>query len=105
PSLSLAGGDVELDLARRRVTTPRGEQPLTPVEARFLQALAASLDRTVATDTLLDRVWSEADGADPSYVWVTVRRLRRKLEDDPDRPRLLLTDRGTGYRLSSASGG
>ncbi|MDQ3880183.1 MAG: response regulator transcription factor [Chloroflexota bacterium] len=103
PFLTLARGTVELDLVRRRVSTSRGEQPLTPTEARFLQILAASLDTTVATDTLVDRVWSQADGADPSYVWVTVRRLRRKLEEDPDRPRLLVTDRGIGYRLSSGT--
>jgi DNA-binding response OmpR family regulator len=78
-----------------------GSQALTPTEVRLLQVLIGSLDRTVPTETLLDRVWSQADGADPSYVWVTVRRLRRKLESDPDQPRYLLTDRGTGYRLSS----
>ncbi len=97
----LGDGDVEIDLGLRRVTRGGDEQPLTPVETRFLHVLLASVDRTVPTESLLDRVWSEADGADPSYVWVTVRRLRRKLEADPDRPSYLLTDRGLGYRLAS----
>jgi DNA-binding response OmpR family regulator len=99
--VSIGDGDLEIDLAGRRVSTPAGTHPLTPTEVRFVQVLLGALDRTVPTETLLDRVWSEADGADASYVWVTVRRLRRKLELDPDRPRYLLTERGIGYRLSS----
>jgi DNA-binding response OmpR family regulator len=100
--VSIGDGDLEIDLAGRRVATPTGTYPLTPTEVRFVQVLLGSLDRTVPTDVLLDRVWSEADGADASYVWVTVRRLRRKLELDPDQPRYLLTERGIGYRLSSS---
>jgi DNA-binding response OmpR family regulator len=99
--VTIGSGDLEIDLSARRVSTPAGSHPLTPTEVRFVQVLLNSLDRTVPTETLLDRVWSEADGADSSYVWVTVRRLRRKLEVDPDRPRYLLTERGIGYRLSS----
>jgi DNA-binding response OmpR family regulator len=99
--VTIGNGDLEIDLAGRRVSTPVGAHPLTPTEVRFVQVLLGSLDRTVPTEILLDRVWSEADGADASYVWVTVRRLRRKLEVDPDRPRFLLTERGIGYRLSS----
>jgi two-component system KDP operon response regulator KdpE len=99
--LTLDGGDLEIDLTARRVTTAAGDHPLTPTEVRLLQVLIGSLDRTVPTETLLDRVWSDADGADPSYVWVTIRRLRRKVELDPDTPRYLLTERGIGYRLSS----
>jgi two-component system, OmpR family, KDP operon response regulator KdpE len=101
--ISLDGGDVEVDLATRRLTTPAATHQLTPTEARLLQVLAASVDRVIPTTELLDRVWTDADGADPSYLWVTVRRLRRKLEADPDRPRYLLTERGIGYRLSSGS--
>jgi len=103
PTISLDGGDVEVDLATRRVTTPTGGQVLTPTEARLLQVLASAIDRVVTTDELLGRVWTDAEGADPSYLWVTVRRLRRKLETDPDRPRYLLTERGVGYRLASGT--
>jgi len=101
--IALDNGGVEVDLALRRVTTPAGTQQLTPTEARLLQVLAASVDRIVPTEELLDRVWTDADGADPSYLWVTVRRLRRKLEADPDHPRYLVTERGVGYRLSSGA--
>jgi DNA-binding response OmpR family regulator len=103
PQISLDQGDVEVDLATRQITSSAGTHQLTPTEARLLQVLAASVDRVVPTDELLDRVWTDADGADPSYLWVTVRRLRRKLEPDPDRPRYLITERGIGYRLSSGT--
>ncbi len=103
PQLALDDGELEIDLAAKRVVTRAGNHALSPTETRLLQILMGSLDRTVATETLLDRVWSDADGADPSYVWVTIRRLRRKLEVDPDRPRYLITDRGIGYRLVSSA--
>ena len=103
PQIVLDGGGIEVDLATRRLSTPSATYQLTPTEARLLQVLAASVDRVIPTEELLSRVWTDADGADPSYLWVTVRRLRRKLEEDPDRPRFLLTERGIGYRLSSGS--
>ncbi len=103
PRLSLDGGDVTVDLSTRLVATPSASHQLTRTESRLLQVLAASLDRVVPTDEILSRVWADSDGADPSYLWVTVRRVRRKIEADPDAPRFLLTERGVGYRLSSGS--
>jgi len=103
PQITLDAGEIEVDLATRQLTTPAGSHQLTPTEARLLQVLAASVDRVVPTEELLNRVWTDSDGADPSYLWVTVRRLRRKLESDPDNPRYLLTERGIGYRLLSST--
>lgn len=95
------GADLTLDL-RRRTATVRGQAvQLTPTESRLLYALAANLGNTVATETLLDRGWGDDDDADPSYVWVTMRRLRQKIEPDPDHPVHLVTIRGIGYRLVS----
>ena len=93
------GPQLTLDL-RRRAATVRGEGvALTPTESRLLYALAANLGNTVSTETLLDRGWGDTDDADPSYVWVTMRRLRQKIEPDPDHPVHLVTVRGVGYRL------
>jgi DNA-binding response OmpR family regulator len=54
----------------------------------------------VPTSVLLARGWAEAESPDPSYVWATMRRLRRKLERDPDHPVHVETVRGVGYRLN-----
>jgi DNA-binding response OmpR family regulator len=54
---------------------------------------------TVTTEQLLARVWAGVDGVDPAYVWVSIRRLRQKLEPDPGHPRFLHSVKGGGYRL------
>jgi len=95
------GPDLVLELHRRQAIV-RGEAvQLTPTESRLLFALAANLGQTVTTETLLSRGWAETDEAEPSYVWVTMRRLRQKLETDPNHPRHLITVRGVGYRLAA----
>ena len=96
------GPDLSLELHRREAMVGGNVVALTPTESRLLYALAANLGRTLATETLLARGWAETEDADPSYLWVTMRRLRQKLERDPNRPRYLLTVRGVGYRLVGA---
>ncbi|HEV7810659.1 MAG TPA: response regulator transcription factor [Candidatus Limnocylindrales bacterium] len=93
------GPDLTLDLHRREATVAGQAVPLAPTESRLLYALAANLGQTVTTETLLARGWADTEDADPSYVWVTMRRLRQKVEVDPNRPVHLQTVRGIGYRL------
>ena len=93
------GAALTLDLHRREATVGENLVRLTPTESRLLYALAANIGKTVTTETLLARGWAETEDADPSYVWVTMRRLRQKVEVDPNRPVHLQTVRGIGYRL------
>jgi DNA-binding response OmpR family regulator len=93
------GPDLTLELHHRSAIVGGRTVQLTPTESRLLYALAANLGSTVSTETLLGRGWADTDDADPSYVWVTMRRLRQKIERNPDRPVHVVTVRGVGYRL------
>jgi two-component system response regulator VicR len=97
------GPNLALELHRREAIVSGGVVSLTPTESRLLYALAANLGQTVTTETLLARGWADTEDADPSYVWVTMRRLRQKVEVDPNKPVHLLTVRGIGYRLIGAA--
>jgi DNA-binding response OmpR family regulator len=96
--LTLEGG-VEVDLARRRVLRP-GRDPvrLTPTEARLLGLLAERRGEVLPRNLLLERGWPAGGGTTQS-LWEYVRRLRRKLGDDPRAPAHLWSERGLGYRL------
>lgn len=101
PVEELSLGDLTL-VPRRREAIVRGRHvPLSPTKSRFLATLAASMPKPVSTDQLLHKVWADSDAADPAYVWVTVRRLRQKIELDADEPHHLITDPSGGYRLAS----
>jgi two-component system response regulator VicR len=93
------GPNLSLELHRRTAIVAGNPVQLTPTESRLLYALAANLGQTVGTETLLTRGWADTEDADPSYVWVTMRRLRQKVEVDPNRPAHVQTVRGVGYRL------
>ena len=93
------GPDLTLILPRRKAIVAGREVAISPIETRFLSVLAGQPGRAVTSDELLGTVWSSSDGPDPTYVWVTVRRLRQKIEVDPDHPVYLTTVPGSGYRL------
>lgn len=100
PIEELVLGDLTLTPRRREATIGDRRIVLSPIEARFLATLAAAMPQAVSTEQLLHKVWADSDAADPAYVWVTVRRLRQKIETDPNNPRHLLTAPGEGYRLA-----
>jgi two-component system KDP operon response regulator KdpE len=90
--------DLEVDLARRAVHL-RGELVrLTPTEYRLLEAMATNAGKLLTHGWLLHKVWGPAYGREAHYVRVYVQQLRRKLADDPSRPRFILTEPGLGYR-------
>jgi DNA-binding response OmpR family regulator len=96
---ALRGGEVTLDPAARTCLV-RGEAvALTPKEFDLLHYLLAHAGQSFSRDDLLDAVWDEAFFGYPATVTVHVRRLREKIERDPDRPAHLKTVWGVGYKF------
>jgi two-component system KDP operon response regulator KdpE len=93
-------GAVTIDLAARRVTRDDAEVHLTPIEFDLLRVLAAHRGKLVTHSRLLHDVWGPGFGEETHYLRVHVAHIRRKLERDPARPEILLTDAGVGYRLA-----
>jgi two-component system, OmpR family, KDP operon response regulator KdpE len=90
--------DLEVDLARRGVHLGGELVRLTPTEYRLLEAMATNAGKLLTHAWLLRKVWGPAYGQESHYVRVYVQQLRRKLDDDPGRPRFILTEPGLGYR-------
>jgi two-component system phosphate regulon response regulator PhoB len=90
---------LEIDLAKREVTV-RGEAVDLPArEYEVLAFLASSPQQTFTREQLLDRVWPHHSDRIPSTVTEHVGRIRRRIEEDPERPRWIRTVRGVGYRF------
>ena len=92
-------GDLAVDLARRLVTLKGAEVKLSAKEFDLLQCLVKHAGKVLTHQFLLREVWGPAHGEDVQYLRVYIRTLRQKLEEDPTRPRYLLTETGVGYRL------
>jgi len=92
-------GDVEIDITRRIVRRDGVEVHLTPTEWSLLRAFVANRGRTVTHRQLFNAVWGRAEGDAQQYLRVYVGQLRRKLEEDPVRPKLIRTDPAVGYRF------
>jgi two-component system, OmpR family, KDP operon response regulator KdpE len=91
---------LKIDLAARAVFLDDERLTLTPKEYRLLQILAQHAGNVVTHQQLLKDVWGQPHVDDTHYLRIFVRKLRKKIETDPNRPRILLTELGVGYRLA-----
>jgi two-component system, OmpR family, KDP operon response regulator KdpE len=95
-------GDMVIDYFRRIVTRQGDEVRLTPYEFEILKFLSQHADRVITHRHLLGQVWGPEYVEDTQTLRVHIGHLRRKIEPNPSRPTLIITEPGVGYRLKSA---
>jgi two-component system KDP operon response regulator KdpE len=93
-------GALSVDLVRRIVRVGERDVKLSPKEYELLRVLVQHAGKVLTHRFLLRELWDEL--TDAQYLRVYVRQLRQKIEVDPERPQLVLTETGVGYRLRAA---
>ena len=94
-------GDLTVDVAAHEVRRADEAIALTPLEFELLVALASKPQQVFSREMLLEQVWGYHYKADTRLVNVHVQRLRAKVEQDPDNPKIVTTVRGVGYRAGA----
>lgn len=92
-------GDLAVDVGARTVRRNGEAIRLTPTEWEILRTLLTHAGRTLTHQQIYDAVWHRPDGNPQQYLRVYITTLRRKIEKDPARPVLIVTEPGVGYRL------
>jgi two-component system KDP operon response regulator KdpE len=92
-------GELELDLGRRQVSEAGRPVRLTPTEYELLRCLAVHAGKPVTHSSLLRQVWGDHAVGDTYNTRYVVAQIRRKLGDDPAKPRYIVNEPGVGYRL------
>jgi len=100
---TLTVGDLVVDVAGHEVKRGETRINLTPLEFELLLALALKPQQVFTREMLLEQVWGYHYKADTRLVNVHVQRLRAKVEDDPDNPKIVMTVRGVGYRAGATT--
>lgn len=101
PAVVVQVDDVVLDLTESIATRSGEAVHLTPIEWKLVETLARRPGRLVRQSDLLRSVWGPGHDRQSNYLRVHLASIRRKLEEDPSRPRLFLTEPGIGYRFGS----
>lgn len=93
--------DLQIDLAARTVKKGKEYVKLTATEYALLSLFVRNAGRVLTHNFILEQVWGPTFSEETQYTRVYVGQLRKKIEDDPSNPRIILTESGIGYRLSS----
>lgn len=101
PQSPIRVGDIEIDPSAMTLIVRGATITTTATEFRLLDYFARHLGRVFTRDQLLDSVWRDTAYVTPRSVDVYVRRIREKIEPDPESPRYLKTVRGAGYRFEA----
>ena len=96
-------GDLAIDFERRRASVAGRALQLTATEFELLRVLALNVGRVLSYDALIRRIWDGSERGSPKLVRTYIRRLRRKLGDDPRSPAYIVNERGVGYRIKRPS--
>jgi two-component system, OmpR family, KDP operon response regulator KdpE len=99
PTERFTVGDLEVDVVRRQVQVRGAEVHLTPIQYKLLNLLIKHAGQVVTHRQLLREVWGPNSSEQTQYLRVYMGQLRHKLEQNPSRPVLLVTEPGVGYRL------
>jgi two-component system KDP operon response regulator KdpE len=97
----VTAGPLSVDLVSRTVSLSGSRVNLTRKEYRLLHILAMHVGLVVTHDHLLKEIWTGNQRDNIQYLRILVRKLRQKIEFDPNDPRLLITESGVGYRLQN----
>jgi DNA-binding response OmpR family regulator len=97
---AIRAGRLVVDSALQDALVDGAPAGLTQKEFQLLHLLATRAGKAVSRDFLIEQLWAEDELASDKNVAVYIRRIRQKIERDPDAPEILLTVRGFGYRLA-----
>lgn len=99
----LQTGDLKLDLDKRLVYLKEEELHVTPMEYSLLSLFLRNMGKVLTSTMIIREVWGVGYGTDTQALRALMAGLRRKIEDNPAKPRYLLTEIGVGYRLADQS--
>ena len=93
-------GALKIDLDKNKVYLNEKPLVLSPTEFKLLKYFAQNRGRAIPREKLLDNVWKDDQFVEPRTVDVHIRRLRAKIEEDPENPKIIKTARGIGYEMA-----